>query len=585
MSAELAGSRTCPERTSDGDGGAAGAAYPARARYRSHRALARRLDGLLRIETLLTVSLFAALASLRLGTPIADPDLGWHLAAGRHILETGTLPRVDGFSYVAQGRPWLLYSWLAEVLFAAIDRALGPGGLIVTATTLVLSTFAVVLGSCRAAGARPAVAVAATFFAALVAMPTWSVRPQLFSFLFVAVLARALAALERAATSRAAAPPPLRRLWLLVPIMALWANTHVFFVHGLSVLGIHVLTGWRRWLWDVEGRRPRWRSLACLAAIGGALLVNPYGYRLLLHLGDLAGERTTFAMVRELQTPSLHDLHGKVLTAFFFSIVVALAFSRVPTRPTELPTVLLFAGLAYAMARNMPFLALLGAPVLARHADSLVRSGARAYPPLSPARRRLHGALLATIAAVAVIALARSAVHPPQRAMSRTRFPAEAVAYLTAQPPLGRLFNHFNWGGYLIAHLYPRYLVSMDGRTGVYGDEILRRYRATQLLAADWRRFLAECDPQVILWPVGEPFVRAIELLPEWRRLYEDDVAVIFVRASPASQTQRSRRRRTAPRRCGGAAGSGSWVRRRRVAGGMLVAPAVRSSPPAEARN
>lgn len=493
------------------------------------------LDRILRIETLLMVSLFTALALLRLGTPIGDPDLGWHLAAGRHILDTGTLPRVDSFSYVAQGRPWLLYSWLAEVLFAAIDRVLGPGALIAAATILVLSTFAIVLRTCLGTGARPAVAVAATFFAAMVAMPTWTVRPHLFSFLFVAAVAHIVAIVDRAAKDTPTEGWPPRLVWMLVPIMVLWVNTHVFFVYGFTVLGLHVLTRRRHWLWDAETGRVPWRSLACLVAILGALFVNPYGHRLLLHLGELAGERTTFAMVNELQTPSLHHLHGKILTAFFFSIVLALAFSRVPRTPTELPTVLFFALLAYAMARNMPFLAILGAPVLARHADALLRPARTPPGPLSPARRRVHAALLAGIAAVVAIGLCRSAIYPPERVMSRTRYPVEAVAYLNAQPPLGRLFNHFNWGGYLIAHLYPRYLVSIDGRTGVYGDEILRRYRATQSLAPDWKRFLEECDPQVILWQVNEPFVRALELLPEWRRLYEDDVAVIFVRERSAA--------------------------------------------------
>jgi hypothetical protein len=182
------------------------------------------------------------------------------------------------------------------------------------------------------------------------------------------------------------------------------------------------------------------------------------------------------------------------------------------------------------MARNMPFLAILGAPILARHADSLLRPDGAASRPLTAARRRAHAVLLGGIAAVAVIAFCRSAVHSPQRTVSRSRYPVEAVAYLNAQPPLGRLFNHFDWGGYLIWQLYPRYRVSMDGRTGVYGDAILRRYRATQMLLPTWKDFLAECDPQVILWRADEPFVRALELLPEWRRLYEDDVAVIFVR-------------------------------------------------------
>jgi len=109
------------------DGPPPAAAAAARSPHQPVAGWADRIDRVLGIESLLTLALFTALASLRLATPIADPDLGWHLAAGRHILDTGTLPRVDSFSYVAAGRPWLVYSWLAEVLFAAIERASGRG--------------------------------------------------------------------------------------------------------------------------------------------------------------------------------------------------------------------------------------------------------------------------------------------------------------------------------------------------------------------------------------------------------------------------------------------------------------------------
>jgi hypothetical protein len=511
------------------------AVVPAAA-WRAGAGMRSTLERVLAIETLLTVALFSALALLRLRKPIGDPDLGWHLAAGRHILDTGTLPRVDVFSYVAEGRPWLLYSWLAEVLFAALERALGPGGLIVVAALLVTATFAVVLATCRAAGARHTVAVAATLFAAAVALPTWTVRPHLFSFLFTAIVGHVIVA-DRIATAAGREGAGRCRLWWLVPLMVLWANTHVFFVYGLLLLGLHVAAGGRRWFWADETRRIAWPSLACLAAIGGALLVNPYGHRLLLHFADLATEHTTFDMVHELQSPSIHAAHGKILVAFLFAVIVAVVYAPGRKDPGELAPVLIFAGLALAMARNMPFFAIAAAPVLARHADALWRSppAARRLPPGSR-RLALHACLLAGIVAVAVVGVQRSAVHPAARAVSRTKYPVDAVAYLETQPPLGRLFNHFNWGGYLIGRLYPRYQVSMDGRTGVYGEAHLRRYRATQYLTPDWRAFLEACDPQVILWPVDDPFVRAVELLPEWRRVYRDDVAVIFVRAADTSR-------------------------------------------------
>ena len=134
----------------------------------------RLLDYALGVDTLLTVALLGGFALLRLRNPIGDPDLGWHLAAGRYILDHLALPLVDHFSYVADGRPWIVYSWLAEVVLAGCDRVLGAGGLIATAALLIGITFGTLLLTCRVAGARHTVAVIATFLAALVSAATWS---------------------------------------------------------------------------------------------------------------------------------------------------------------------------------------------------------------------------------------------------------------------------------------------------------------------------------------------------------------------------------------------------------------------------
>lgn len=487
-------------------------------------------DRILSIEALLTAALLGAFALLRLRQPIGDPDFGWHLAAGRYILDHLTLPRVDGFSYVAHGRPWVAYSWLPEVFFAALDDVVGPAGAIALAALLVTATFAIVLATCRLAGARHVVAVGATLLAGLTSAPTWTVRPHLFSFLFTAVVCHLVMLDRTRPADRGQASPVPRCFWILVPVAVVWANSHVFFVYGFGLLGLHILTHWRSWLWDQNRSRVRWQTVLFLLAAAAGLLVNPHGIGLLTHVAGLPGEETTFAMVSELQTPSLHETHGQLLTTFSFALALALIFSRTPKDPGEVAAVFLFALLAYSMARNMPFFAIVGAPILARHTEGALPGTGDARPPMSPLRRRIHGLMLASLCTLFVAGVARSAVYPGNATLSRTRFPVDAVAYLNAQPVLGRLFNHFNWGGYLIATLHPRYQVSMDGRTGVYGEDTLRQYRATQFLKDDWRGFLRRCDPDLVLWRPEEPFVHALELLPEWRRLYEDDVAVIFTR-------------------------------------------------------
>ncbi|MBN1582364.1 MAG: hypothetical protein JXA89_16780, partial [Anaerolineae bacterium] len=54
----------------------------------------------------LVIALFVALFAMS-AREITDPDFWWHLATGRYIVETGTIPRHDVFSYTATDHKWI----------------------------------------------------------------------------------------------------------------------------------------------------------------------------------------------------------------------------------------------------------------------------------------------------------------------------------------------------------------------------------------------------------------------------------------------------------------------------------------------
>ncbi|WGR94252.1 hypothetical protein MTX20_07985 [Bradyrhizobium sp. ISRA435] len=62
---------------------------------------------------------------------LADSDTYWQIAVGRWILDHGTVPSVDIYSFTKAGEPWMSSSWLSQVLYAkAYDLAgwAGPRG-------------------------------------------------------------------------------------------------------------------------------------------------------------------------------------------------------------------------------------------------------------------------------------------------------------------------------------------------------------------------------------------------------------------------------------------------------------------------
>jgi hypothetical protein len=106
--------------------------------------------------------------------------------------------------------------------------------------------------------------------------------------------------------------------------------------------------------------------------------------------------------------------------------------------------------------------------------------------------------------------------------------PVEAVAFLQENQPEGRLFNSYNWGGYLIWAL-PEYPVFVDGRTDLYGDEIILDWLAIVQAQSGWEDQLEQWGADLVLI---EPDWALARVLPYagWAPLYEDEHSVLYRR-------------------------------------------------------
>src|SRR5216683_556940 len=72
----------------------------------------------------LRVLLFTAILSMAAVPPL-DPDLWWHLANGRLMLATSSIPHVDVYSFSAAGHPWVMHEWLADLAMYLLFQAGG----------------------------------------------------------------------------------------------------------------------------------------------------------------------------------------------------------------------------------------------------------------------------------------------------------------------------------------------------------------------------------------------------------------------------------------------------------------------------
>jgi hypothetical protein len=471
----------------------------------------------------LCVSLFAMSAR-----EIADPDFWWHLATGCYIVETRSIPRHDVFSYTATDHKWITHEWLTQVMMIGLYKVGGLAALVLATCVVITLSFALVYLQCDA---RPHMAVFVVLLGALASAVTWGARPQMVNMLMAAWFARLLQRYRDG---------DRRTLWLLPLSTALWVNLHSGYFLGLAMIGFTLVGECAANLLGQRTERTialrQVRGLAyALAACVLAALINPNGYKMLWYPFETLGSQAMQKYIQEWAPPDFRRPEYWPLTAFLFGGSVAIAFSR---RVRDLTDLVFFYGFCFASllsARHIPLFAVVSTPILARYAAQIQVGHLRwDLTCLHRARRPSRLMVLVNWGLVALIALggvARVAdVLLKNRDVEARRYPTAALEYIDAHGLTEkRMYNTYNWGGYL---LWRGYKVYIDGRADVYLDEFMDEYMLAYQLRGDWRRPLDRYDVDYILIEGGASFEALLEASDEWTRAYRDDQAVIYVRAN-----------------------------------------------------
>lgn len=335
----------------------------------------------LETKTVLVIALLIALFSLAARETV-DPDLWWHLATGRYVVETGQIPRQDVFSYTVPDHPWITHEWLAEVIIVGLYRfgnlwGRGLDALLLATSALVTATFALVYLQCEA---RPHGAVFGVLLGALTSAVTWGPRPQMWTMAGLALWGLLL---RRYRTVRRR-----RVLWLYPLLTALWVNLHSGFLLGLAYLGAVIVGEWAAHAFD--HRTPETLSLRADASfrtirdlgltLGACLLaalLNPNGYRILTYPFETLGSQAMQQYIQEWASPDFHRPEYWPLAILLLGGTAVLALSR--PRPMQdigahrqrsLTDVGLFCGFGLAAlhaARHIPLFAVVAVPILMRY--------------------------------------------------------------------------------------------------------------------------------------------------------------------------------------------------------------------------
>jgi len=467
------------------------------------------------------VALTALLIMAWSSTDVSDPDTWWHLKTGEYIVQHHTLPVPDPFSYTTymgkaayQGEEAtryfnLTHEWLAQIGMYLVYAAGGFTAMVLV-RSLLIALFCGVMGMAVHHRTQSfALSVAAALGAASVACQFRADRPYLLTYLFLGIT---VALVDRR-----------HWMWALPPLFLIWANCHGgFFVGWLALFAFCAESVLRRkfdrQLWIV--------TAACLLASE----LNPNWFKV---IPVMISYRNSIMQSTLWEWQYTNPWPPSPYSTLLVLALAVMVWRWRETRPVDWLLLVGYGILASMAVRNIILAALVGPLMIATYVPW--RKAPRAWVEFAAAALLLAGT-------AGAIAMGRAF----QFRAANWRYSAGAADFILAHHITGPMFNTYEYGGYLIWRLWPQERVFIDGRAlneQVYLDYQRIAFNAEAANGKSGEELLKEYGIEVILMDGFEFTSGAPYLLPaalsdpkqtEWKLVYQDAQAVIYMRHPPA---------------------------------------------------
>jgi len=437
-----------------------------------------------------------------------SPD-GWFALLSGHEIVAHGLPSHDTLTVWGLGRRWVDQQWLAQLGLYGLYSLGGLRLALIVNAAAVAGSFAAALAVARARGGSVGNVLIVSLPAAFVIGWNGSaLRPQTLVLpLFVALMWLLIDGARR----------PSRRVFLVVPVLALWANLHGSVVLGSLLVGIYAATSaWGR-------RRIELGDVALIVCAVALPFVSPYGPHLPGYYNALLFN-SQFAQY----VPDWMPTAPSIVTLPFYVLVLGAVFLLGRARGTvtvfERVTLVVLLVLGLEASRGMVWFALVALITMPTMLNGVLRT--ELHGP-----RRIGSVLLASSLGAVVVATAVIATKP-QTWFTSSYPPAAARATAEAAGGTSKVFANGAYSDWLLL-VQPslRGRIAYDARFELLPDGRLADAAAVSIGRADWRRILAPFDV-VVLRPEETEMRAALLRYGGWREVLTHEHVVVLRRSS-----------------------------------------------------
>lgn len=408
-----------------------------------------------------------ALFALCFCSGIPGNDFWWHVKIGEWVLENGTVPLEDIFSWygTAHGLDWAAHEWLSDVIFHLILSVSDEFGIYLFSIGSALLMMFLLWNEVKQYAAKNLLLSSVYFIAMPFILRTFFYgRPHVFSFF--------LLFFELKALFRFVENPKSRSIYFIPLISVLWSNLHggssnlsyllcvLFLVAGLLPENIGRMYSVR------FAKKSTLKLLLVAVASFLAIMVNPNGFGMVLYPYVNMGDALMLSVISEWSAPDAKEAYQLFL--FFAPIFVMTIGFFTGDKRIRVIDALVFLVFLFLFFRSLRFIMLwyIAATFYAFQ-----------YLPAFELRFIKNGykVVVSGLCIVVSLLLIFSSFNTftqtyANETFIKTVLDDEMIEFVKDEAP-ERLYNDYNYGEALIYHDIP---VFYDARADLYAaDHIL----------------------------------------------------------------------------------------------------------------
>lgn len=507
------------------------------------------------------IFLFLSFALNYLSTPLWDSDFWWHIATGRYIITSGTLPEKDPFCFTSaleeNKNPFpewenfiLKQYWLSQIIFYLIYNSSATAGIIILRSLLLLILLIIVFWQLKRWSVSFPIAFLFTFIVFIATLKTTGERPVLFTILFTALIFFLLEDFRK---------NKKKRIVLLIPLMLFWCNLHGGFIIGIAVIIAFMFgEGINFFLKKSDYIKQEIFIFYIVSILSIAVsFFNPTAWdALFISINIPFKYKIIHENIQEYFSPfifyksKIYPLpYEYVILVFLFPIILFLRRKKIYL--SHLIVLLIFLIPSISARRFMIYYVIIGSMILGNEFDILMKSLIKKR--FSEFNYQKIITILSFVALFSSVAFFAGNIYGHDgfqfEVANNYSVPVGAVNFIEKNNLSGNMFNDYGYGGYISWRLYPYKKTFIDTRALNISVKMEYGWIINALMMSDvdkniggtsnnplWKVLINHYDINYIVLSVVNPISQIYPLIFEliesddWVPVYSDQMSVIFIK-------------------------------------------------------